>query len=64
MNFLCLGVASQQMELLKESLQGTAQLWVTVDVWIGAELADETLFTFAGGAVHDSMLLDRLFFID
>lgn len=64
LNFLCLGVASQQMELLKESLQGTAQLWVTVDVQIGAELADETLFTFAGGAVHDSMLLDRLFFID
>jgi hypothetical protein len=33
-------------------------------VQIGAELADKTLFTFAGGAVHDSMLLDSLVFID
>lgn len=64
LNFICLSVARQQMELLKESLQGTAQLWVTVDVQIGAELADKTFFTFAGGAVHDSMLLDSLVFID
>jgi len=52
------------MELLKESLQSTAQLWVRVDMQIGAELANETLFTFAGGTVHDSMLLYRLFIID
>jgi hypothetical protein len=46
------------MELLKESLQGTAQLWVTVDVQIGAELADETLFTFDDLPVEPAMLME------